>query len=86
MPKWRNDEMVEMLDQSLFFRFLLVLIISVFQKENNFWTLYISFRHFAISPFRHFAISCFKHALKRVTETMLNFVVKVKVSTFAYML
>jgi len=28
--------MVEMLDQCLFFRFLLVLIISVFQKENNF--------------------------------------------------
>jgi len=36
MTKWRNDEMVEMLDQCLFFRFLLVLIISVFQKKNNF--------------------------------------------------
>ena len=36
MTKWRNDEMVEILDQCLFFLFLLVLIISVFQKENNF--------------------------------------------------
>ena len=44
--KTRNDEMVEMLDPCLFLRFLFVLIISVFQKENNFWTSYISFRHF----------------------------------------
>ena len=34
--KMEWPEMVEMLDQCLFFHFLLVLIISVFQKEDNF--------------------------------------------------
>ena len=55
MPKWRNDEMVEMLDQCLLFSFSFGFNYFSFPKRKqllNFIYIISPFRHFVISPFR----------------------------------